>query len=287
MTERVSEVEARIGSVKQLSAVITAMRGIAAARSREAGARLEGVRAYAATIGAAIAQALALQADDHVPPGTGGRSDQHLVFVLCAEQGFAGAFNSHVLDAAQSLMARDDGGVTTLLLVGDRGVKTAAERNVPCADAIPMAAHIDEIVNLANRLTELLFDRLRTGDVVRVTIVHSVPEPGQSSPITIKGLIPFDYARFPVASGILRPLITLSPQVLLAQLAEEYVFAELSEALILSYAAENEARMRAMVAARDNVGRKLDELSARARLLRQEQITAEVIELASGASAAS
>ena len=60
MTERLSDVIARIGSVRQLSSVIGAMRGIAAARAREARERVEGVRAYARTVGAAIGQALAL-----------------------------------------------------------------------------------------------------------------------------------------------------------------------------------------------------------------------------------
>ena len=59
MTERLSDVMARIGSVRQLSSVIGAMRGIAAARAREARERVEGVRAYARTVGAAIGQALA------------------------------------------------------------------------------------------------------------------------------------------------------------------------------------------------------------------------------------
>lgn len=72
---------------------------------------------------------------------------------------------------------------------------------------------------------------------------------------------------------------------LLARLADEYVFAELCEALTLSYAAENEARVRAMAAAQENVARKLDELSARSRQIRQEQITDELIELAAGAQA--
>ena len=63
------------------------------------------------------------------------------------------------------------------------------------------------------------------------------------------------------------------------KLAEEYVFAELCEALTLSLAAENEARMRAMTAAKSNVTKMLDDLVARSRQLRQEEITNEIIEL--------
>ena len=60
MSGKLSEVEGRIGSVRQLNSVISAMRGIAAARSREARARLDGVRAYASAIGAAIGTELSL-----------------------------------------------------------------------------------------------------------------------------------------------------------------------------------------------------------------------------------
>jgi F-type H+-transporting ATPase subunit gamma len=55
---------------------------------------------------------------------------------------------------------------------------------------------------------------------------------------------------------------------------------------MLSFAAENEARMRAMIAARSNVSRKLDELVGSFRRLRQEEITGEIIELSSGSTSA-
>jgi F-type H+-transporting ATPase subunit gamma len=56
---------------------------------------------------------------------------------------------------------------------------------------------------------------------------------------------------------------------------------------MLSFAAENEARMRAMIAARSDVSRKLDELVGSYRRLRQEEITGEIIELCGGTITAS
>ena len=47
----------------------------------------------------------------------------------------------------------------------------------------------------------------------------------------------------------------------------------------LSLAAENGARMRAMTSAKSNVAKMLDELVARSRQLRQEEITNEIIGL--------
>jgi F-type H+-transporting ATPase subunit gamma len=56
---------------------------------------------------------------------------------------------------------------------------------------------------------------------------------------------------------------------------------------MLSFAAENEARMTAMIAARGNVARKLDEVVGSCRRLRQEEITSEIIELSAGTASRS
>ena len=281
MTERLSDVAARIGSVRQLSSVIGAMRGIAAARAREARERVEGVRAYARTVGAAIGQALALVEPAADAPTDG--EDGHLVIALCAEQGFAGPFNRRVLDVAERLM--DSGGPrsTELLLLGGRGLIAAEERGLKVGWSASMAAHVDEAGALAERVTEQLYARLEKGRTTRVSLAHATPALSAEIHVVERTLAPFDFARFPRTRNPSPPLISLPPAILLTQLAEEYVFAELCEALTLSLAAENEARMRAMTAAKSNVSTMLDELVARSRQLRQEEITNEIIEL-SGAT---
>jgi F-type H+-transporting ATPase subunit gamma len=277
MTERLSDVVGRIRSVRQLSSVIGAMRGIAAARAREAREHVEGVRAYAATVGAAIGQALALVDDGGPQPGARDGHGGHLVIALCAEQGFAGTFNRRVLDVAERVLKAAGARQGELLLLGARGLIAADERGLPVGWSRPMVAHVSEVGALADRVTEQLYARIGSG-VTRVNVVHATPSLGEIE-VVDRALAPFDYARFPQARMARAPIISLPPQVLLRQLAQEYVFAELCEALTLSLAAENEARMRAMSAAKTNVAKMLDELIARSRQLRQEEITNEIIEL--------
>jgi F-type H+-transporting ATPase subunit gamma len=277
MTERLSDVMARIGSVRQLSSVIGAMRGIAAARAREARQRVEGVRAYARTVGAAIGQALALVEGAAGAPRDGRAG--HLVIALCAEQGFAGPFNRRVLDVAERLMTSAGSHPAELLLLGGRGLAAARDRGLKIGWSASMVAHVDEAAALADRVTEQLYARLDEGRATRVTLAHATPALSGEIQVVEHTLAPFDFARFPRAGNPAPPLISLPPAILLTQLAEEYVFAELCEALTLSLAAENEARMRAMTAAKSNVSKMLDELIARARQLRQEEITNEIIEL--------
>jgi F-type H+-transporting ATPase subunit gamma len=278
MTERLSDVVARIGSVRQLSSVIGAMRGIAAARAREARERVEGVRAYAATIGAAIGQALALAEDGGVPSGPREGRDGHLVIALCAEQGFAGMFNRRVLDVAERLLKADGSHGRDLILLGGRGLMAAEERGLGVGWSAAMVAHVDEVAALADRVTEQLYARLEAGRATRVSVIHAAPAQAEIH-VVERTLAPFDFARFPRAKNPSPPIISLPPQILLAELAQEYVFAELCEALTLSLAAENEARLRAMTAAKSNVTKMLEELVARSRQLRQEEITNEIIEL--------
>jgi F-type H+-transporting ATPase subunit gamma len=282
MSGKLSEVEARIGTVHQLEAVITAMRGSAAARSREARGRLAGIRAYAAAIGGAIGEALALAPESGTQPREGRRFDRHAVIVLCAEQGFAGSFNERVLDVAERHLESE---AAELLVVGNRGTMAAAERGLTCGWSAPMVAHADEVSLLASRITDALYSRLEKSLVARVTVIHAVPAPSAAIEIVERALLPFDFARFQVAARAVPPITTLPPERLLDQLAEEYVHAELCEEIMLSFAAENEARMRAMIAARGNVANKLEELVGSFRRLRQEEITGEIIELSAGITA--
>ena len=142
-----------------------------------------------------------------------------------------------------------------------------------------MIAHVDEAAALADRVTEQLYAHLDEGRATQVSLAHATPSPSGEVHVVEHMLAPFDFARFPRAENRWPPLISLPPGLLLAELAEEYVFAELAEAVTLSLAAENEARMRAMTAAKSNVAKMLDELIARSRQLRQEEITNEIIEL--------
>ncbi|MBV8106030.1 MAG: F0F1 ATP synthase subunit gamma [Hyphomicrobiales bacterium] len=289
MSGKLSEVEGRIGTVHQLEAVITAMRGSAAARSLEARGKLPAVEAYARVIADAIGEALSLDTgdeDDEIDEAAprGGRSPTlDILIVLGAEQGFAGVFNERVLDAAERHLKSQ---LAELFVVGARCTMVAAERGLAFGWSAPMAAHADEAPGLASKITDALYDRLEKGGARRVSVIHAAPAPSASIDVVERTLLPFDFARFKAAPRPFPPLTTLPSDELLAELAEEYVFAELCEEVMLSFAAENEARMRAMIAARSNVARKLDELVGSYRRLRQDEITGEIIELSAGAASA-
>jgi F-type H+-transporting ATPase subunit gamma len=279
MAERLSDLVAQIQSVGQLEAVVTAMRGIAASSAQQARSALAGIEAYTEVISGAIGQALSLMPADGPLPASSRRQRRGLI-LFCAEQGFAGAFSERVLDA---VMGDRDG--AAVFLVGTRGAAVAEERGIRPAWAAPMATHVGAIPSVANRLADALYERVADGTVAYVDVVFSRPRSGLGTEIDRHSLLPIDLSRFARQVQNQPPLTTLAPWVLLERLVSEYVYAQLLEAAMHAFAAENEARMMAMAAAKDNIESKLAGLSQREHQLRQEEITTEIVELATGAEA--
>ncbi|PMS18098.1 hypothetical protein C0Z18_17830 [Trinickia dabaoshanensis] len=278
MSNQLGEVQARLGTVGELASVVTAMRGISAARTREALARVPGIRACADQIGAAIADALTLPLPGErepatLPPTTGSA----IRIVIGTEQGFVGTFNQRVMQAAQTAAAGD----IEYFVIGDRARRVAGEFGYPLSWSAEMVVHADAVPELAGSVIDALYQRLQDGNVSHVTLVHGAPEPQSGATVVTTSLLPFDFRRFEPARRPYPPIVNLPARQLLERLAEEYVYTQVCEAIVLSFAAENEARMRAMIAARRNIEDTSERLTADYHRLRQEQITAEIVELSS------
>jgi F-type H+-transporting ATPase subunit gamma len=99
-------------------------------------------------------------------------------------------------------------------------------------------------------------------------------------------LVPVDTTTIQARPRRWPPRTHLPPARLAERMIEEYVFGELAKALAESFAAENAARLQTMQSARLAVDERLGELELRERRARQEQITDELLELATGAAAA-
>ena len=279
MADRLPDIVAQIQNVRQLEAVVTAMRGIAASRAQKSRLLLAGIEAYTDVISRAIGRALSLLPSDRATASPRRRAKPGLI-LFCAEQGFAGAFSERVLDAA----AGDIDNATTLI-VGTRGAIIANERGIKPVWSAPMAAHVDAIPSFANRLADVLYGYVGTGAIAAVDIIFPRSVSGSGIRVDRHSLLPIDFQRFAQPIEQQAALTTLAPQSLLERLAAEYLYAQLCEAAMHAFEAENEARMLAMASAKTNIAAKLVGLSLRERQVRQEEITTEIIELATGAEA--
>jgi F-type H+-transporting ATPase subunit gamma len=281
MAERLSEIVAQIQNVRQLGAVVTAMRGIAASRAQKGRSLLAGIEAYTDVISRAIGEALDLLPTDTDIAATprSGPSKRGLI-LFCAEQGFAGAFSERVFEAAAGDLAE-----ATSMVVGTRGAVVAGERGIKLDWSAAMPTRVDGIPSFANQLADVLYGYLAKGAITTADILFSRSASGGGIRIDRHSLLPIDFERFARPIEGRSPMTTLAPDVLLERLAAEYVYAQLCQAAMHAFVAENEARMVAMMGAKTNTETKLTALTQRERQLRQEEITTEIIELAAGAEA--
>jgi F-type H+-transporting ATPase subunit gamma len=273
MPESLDAVRARIHGVQQLDTVIGAMRGIALAHAQQSRILLPGVRAYAEAIAKAIASALRLR--DLATVASGARQDCARV-VFCAEQGFVGGFVEHMLDEVAKRSPAD------LLLIGSRARSMASTRGMTPVWHSAMATQVNVIAALCIRIADALYDVIAARHIARVEVVFPLWVAGTGLRVVAQSLLPLDEQRFRTMHDGVPPLSTLPPDALLASLVEEYVYASLCEAAMHAFVAESEARASAMVRAHTKLQDMLGELHLSEHKVRQDTITAEVLEITSG-----
>ena len=273
MTDQLAEVAARLHAVRQVGAVVNAMRGMAGSRAQQAHQFQPAVRAYAEVGRRAIEQALRLGGASGREESRSGRADAAPVLIVFgAEAGFAGGFADRVLEAATAL------GEASWLLVGSRTAALARERGLEIVWETNLPARAAALPALAGDLAEALYRHIVERGASRVEMLTSVWEGAAGLRFERRPLLPLDLAAL-AADGGQPPLTTLPAAVLLARLSEEYVYACICEAAVEAYAAENQARVNAMASARSKIDEQLRELQQLEHRVRQEAITAEVVEL--------
>ena len=278
--ERLDEVRARIAGVEGLRDVVGALRSLAAVRMQQAAERLPGLRRYEETIAGAIGWALALSTVEREPsPRAPGR---RAVFVFCAEHGFVGPFNDRLVEAAAAELARAGG---RLIVVGARGALRASQRGLVIDRALPMATHPDGVFETARRVARELARRIEAQTVDEAVAVAARHAPGAPLLVESHPLLPPELERFRAAEERAPPLSNLPAPALLDALAGEHVVARLARAAMESLAAESATRLQAMEAAHQNTERRLGDLVALERRLRQDEASGELSDLVNGLDA--
>jgi F-type H+-transporting ATPase subunit gamma len=274
------ETQVRIESIRKLKTVVGALRGIAATHAQQARGALEGYRAYAAVVADGLGRAVSLL-DPDAASGASAKPGPAALVAYTAEHGFAGAFSVRVLDAVGPV---DD--ATKLFVLGSRGAALAEQRGWRVEWSGAMASQASGVAEAARGLADVLYAGFVREGLASAEMVYARSSGGADVEIVRRRVLPIDLpALRPLGRGP-PPLANLPPARLVEQLIGEYVFAELALAGLESFAGENAARLATMESARLNIDQKLDELTAQERLLRQEQITAEVQDVVAGALAA-
>jgi F-type H+-transporting ATPase subunit gamma len=307
---RLAELERRVSSLGELGRIMDAMRSLASMRLQEALRSLASAAVYATALEQAVRDSLAIAARRRPDARRGDERGRSVLILLTSEHGFVGAFNDKLLEVAAAQIAAAGGTSTHVMVLGSRGAALALERGLDVDWWRPAATRIESIPESVRMLQQSLYPRIATGEATRVRVIGARYQRAGRSSIATRSVYPLELApsgpgdpagarresvpgtssataRRPVSWGRLElpPLHNLGGAVLLEGLTAQYLLARLTEMAVESLASENAARFATMDSTHDNVGRKLDEYRLAASRARQEEVTTELLELATGAEA--
>jgi len=295
----------RIKSVQSTKKITRAMELISASRIVKAQQKVAAARPYAEQITNVIRNLSAAGAGGGQPLLTPRDVSTVGVIVLAADRGLAGGYNSAVIRLAEKavLDAEAEGHSTQLFAVGRKAVTYFRYRGRDVAAEFTGFTDSPSFED-ARRIAEEVVGRFEAGDLDRVELAFTeFVSMGVQRP-TIGRFVPLDTEALadeeenkkdePAGSGG-KAQESSGPQAdyefepgaeaILERLLPRYVESRLFSALLEAAASEHAARQRAMKSATDNAGDLITRLDRRMNRARQDSITTEIIEIASGAEA--
>jgi F-type H+-transporting ATPase subunit gamma len=286
------DIRRRVRAVKSTQQITKAMKMVAASRLRRAQERIQQARPFATEM-LRVLNSLATRVDptshplldERKTPRAGGKS---LLFVITADRGLCGSFNTNAIKAASTFIVEDPAREVALGLIGRRGRDYFARRGFEVRY---------EEVNLfqalqfthAQRIAGAAIDAFTQGQADSVYLVYNEFKSVMSQRIVVERLLPIPRLEIEPAKGIVIPQIEYlyepSPAELFNTLIPRHVEVQAWRALLESNAAFYAAQMTAMDSASRNAADMIDQLTLYMNKVRQAAITREIIEVVSGAEA--
>jgi F-type H+-transporting ATPase subunit gamma len=277
----------RIGSVKSTQKITKALQMVAAAKLRRAQQAAEAARPYARGMANVIANLAAGVSGPSAPlllAGTGS-DKRHLVIVATSDRGLAGGFNSGIVRAAREKIAEliAEGKDVKIITIGrkarDQLKRAYAGRTIESYEVGLKAPGFGVVKPIAQRV----LDAYTNGEFDVVTLVYSSFKSVVTQTPTVQQLIPAVVD----TTGGSAPFYDYEPDedTILQALLPQNISVQLLTAMLENQAGFFAAQMTAMDNATRNAGDMIKALTIQMNRTRQAQITKELIEIISGASA--
>jgi len=287
------DIRRRIRAVKSTQQITKAMKMVAASKLRRAQERVQHARPYATqmlrvlnSLASRVDPAAHPLLDERKVPLAGGRV---LLFVITADRGLCGSFNTNVVKSSGNFIAESPGREVALGLVGRRGRDYFARRGFDVRyEQINLFAHLR--FEDAQAIAKAAIEAFVGGEVDSVYLVYNEFKSVLQQRVVVERLLPIPRGAFssdaaeaaqPVQDYLYEP----APAQLLSALIPNHVEIQVFRALLESSAAEQAARMTAMDSATRNSAEMIDQLTLYMNKVRQAAITREIIEVVSGAQA--
>ena len=227
--------------------------------------------------------------DERRTPRAGGKA---LLFVITADRGLCGSFNTNAIKAASTFIVENPARETALGLIGRRGRDYFARRGFEVRyEQVNLFAGLQ--FAHAKSIADAAVEAFTGGEADSVYLVYNEFKSVMSQRIVVEKLLPIPRLDIEAPSGpqnapappAIDYLYEPSPEELFNNLIPRHVEIQVFRALLESNAAFYAAQMTAMDAATRNSADMIEQLTLYMNKVRQAAITREIIEVVSGAGA--
>ena len=291
------DIRRRVRAVKSTQQITKAMKMVAASRLRRAQERIQHARPYAVQM-RRVLNSLASRVDPSAHPLLDERTvpkanGRVLLFVITADRGLCGSFNTNVIKASGNFITDSSGRQVALGLIGRRGRDFFARRGFEVRyEQVNLFAQLKS--ENAREIAAAAIDAFTSGEVDSVYLAYNEFKSVMIQHVAVDQLLPIPRTAFDTAAAAAAPvpsappidyLYEPKPEELFKHLLPSYVEIQVFRALLESNAAFYAAQMTAMDAATRNSGEMIEQLTLYMNKVRQAAITREIIEVVSGAQA--
>lgn len=284
------DVKSKITGVKKTKQITKAMNMVASAKMRNAQARIERFRPYAAKFYEMLKD-LASGADASVHPLLEVREEVKTVGIILvtSDRGLCGSFNTNLLKMAAKLAVakKAEGKAIKFYCVGKKGRDMARKLEYEIGLQYPDAMNSFDF-SLANEIGMEIIAGYLAGDLDEVQLIYGEFVSMAKQPAVTLQVLPIaQQGEAEEAPAGTKAEYVYEPSVegLLAELLPRFIKVQIYRGLLDTSASEHAARMAAM----DNATRACDDMTQALTLLynktRQTSITRELMDIVGGAEA--
>lgn len=212
---------------------------------------------------------------------------QKLYVLITSDRGLAGAYNSNVLRRFTQELRQDKSNniQSSVIVIGKQGARFVAKladiKALGVYDNFPEQPTANDIRPVLETLTAHYRDKLTDAvDVIYTDYISSI-----NQEVKVERLLPAVFREVRISEAMHDAIVEPSPQVVLEQVTERLVEAQLNQMFSESQASEQSSRMIAMKNATDNATGLVDDLTLEFNTARQAAITQELAEITGGAEA--
>lgn len=277
------DIRRRIGAVKNIKQITRAMQFVAASKLRRAQDATLAARPYAEKLDEVLADLAAVLGDEHHPLLAHPDGGTRLLVVITTDRGLAGPLNTNTIRFALKEAAEHESRLSAVT-VGRKG-RDALRRT-----GIPIVAHFNGFGDKPSfadvtPLSRLVSDDFLAGTYGQIDLVYSTFISTLVQRPVAQPLLPIrpgpDSPGIPGNQFIFEP----NPATVLRRLLPRYVATRIYQAILETTASEMSSKMVAMKSATENAEELIEDLTLSYNKVRQNNITREMIEIASGARA--